>query len=100
MILLYGAKDEKFNNAIALKEYLEEETRLMVCYGSCNYANWYRMCVFYHELKFSSFLWTICLVTLVRLYVLSSQSNVMGLKNIILATSLNDIKEETKIKYL
>ena len=25
MILLYGAKDEKFNNAIALKEYLEEK---------------------------------------------------------------------------
>ncbi|MGD9535046.1 MAG: DUF488 domain-containing protein [Candidatus Nitrosocosmicus sp.] len=23
VILLYGAKDEKFNNAIALKEYLE-----------------------------------------------------------------------------
>jgi uncharacterized protein YeaO (DUF488 family) len=25
VILLYGAKDEKFNNAIALKEYLEEK---------------------------------------------------------------------------
>jgi uncharacterized protein YeaO (DUF488 family) len=25
VILLYGAKDEKFNNAIALKDYLEEK---------------------------------------------------------------------------
>ena len=25
--LLYGAKDEKFNNAVALKEYLEEKTK-------------------------------------------------------------------------
>ncbi len=27
--LLYGAKDEKFNNAIAVKEYLEEKIRQM-----------------------------------------------------------------------
>lgn len=25
--LLYGAKEEKFNNAVALKEYLEEKTK-------------------------------------------------------------------------
>jgi uncharacterized protein YeaO (DUF488 family) len=27
VILLYGAKDEKFNNAIVLKEYLDKEIR-------------------------------------------------------------------------
>jgi uncharacterized protein YeaO (DUF488 family) len=27
VILLYSAKDEKFNNAVALKEYLEEKMK-------------------------------------------------------------------------
>ena len=26
--LLYGAKEDKFNNAVALREYLEEKTRI------------------------------------------------------------------------